>query len=233
MPKTYLQNKQQTANQQTDFYTSSGIHVYFKDKIQNKDINIEKVISTVESKLPPHLLSEIEMVVVGWFKEFEDREITAFYKDAILHISNEQDNTEDMVDDIIHEIAHAAEETYGFDIYSDSIVKNEFLQKRSRLHDELWGIGYKIPKSFYTEIEYNEEFDNFLLNKVGYDKLNIICTGLFINAYAPTSLREYFATGFTDFYMRSGDRATLQKVSPKLYKKIFELNIEKNLDSMY
>ena len=106
-------------NEQVDFYTSSGVHVYFKDKIENQDVNVEKVIATVESKVPHHLLSELEMIIVGWFKEFEERDINAFYKDAILHISNEQDDNEDMVDDIIHEIAHAVEEVYGFDIYSD------------------------------------------------------------------------------------------------------------------
>jgi len=233
MLRTYLKNKQQSMNEQVDFYTSSGVHVYFKDKIENQDVNVEKVIATVESKVPHHLLSELEMIVVGWFKEFEERDINAFYKDAILHISNEQDDNEDMVDDIIHEIAHAVEEAYGFDIYSDSAVKKEFLSKRSRLHDELWGIGYKAPKTFFSEVEYNEEFDNFLLNTVGYDKLNIICSGLFINSYAPTSLREYFATGFTDFYMRPDDRESLKMVSPALYKKIFELNLEENLDSTY
>ena len=232
MLRTYIENKQKSLmNQQVDFYTPSGIHVYFKDKLENEEINIEEVISKVESRIPHHLLSEIEMVIVGWFKEFEDREINAFYEDAILHVSNEQDDVDDMVDDIIHEVAHAAEEAYGFEIYSDSSVKKEFLQKRNRLHDELWSLGYKMPKSFYSEVEYNQEFDNFLLNTVGYDKLNIICTGLFISSYAATSLREYFATGFTDFYMRPDDRTSLEKVSPKLYKKIFELNSESTLDN--
>jgi len=234
MLKTYIENRQkELMNQQVDFYTPTGIHVYFKDKLENNSIDIEKVISIVESKLPHHLLSEIEMIVVGWFKEFEERDINAFYKDAILHVSNQQDDVDDMVDDIIHEVAHAAEEAYGFDIYSDSSVKKEFLQKRIRLRDELSSLGYKIPKSFFSDVEYSEEFDNFLLNTVGYDKLNIICVGMFINAYAPTSLREYFATGFTDFYMRPDDRSALKSVSPVLYKKIFELNLESDLDNTF
>lgn len=218
--------------QNSDFYTSSGIHVYFKDTLENNSIDVEKVISIVESKIPSHLLSEIEMIVVGWFKEFEDREINAFYKDAILHISNIQDDTEDMVDDIVHEVAHAVEEAQGFNIYGDSKIKDEFINKRMRLHDELWSLGYKAPKSFYYEVEYNKEFDNFLLNTVGYDKLNIICNGLFISSYAATSLREYFATGFTDFYMRTDDRNSLKLVSPELYLKIFELNSQNFLDSL-
>jgi hypothetical protein len=233
MLRTYLENKQnQLNNKQVDFYTSRGIHVYFKDKMENDSVSVEEVIASVESMLPKHLMSEVEMIVVGWFDEFEERQINAFYQDAILHISNKQDDHEDMVDDIVHEIAHSVEETYGYEIYADLKVKNEFLSKRLRLHDELWGIGHKAPKAFFSETEYNEEFDDFLLNTVGYDKLNVICSGLFINAYAPTSLREYFATGFTDFYMNPHDRETLKMVSPELYEKLSTLSQE-NIDNLY
>jgi hypothetical protein len=233
MLKTYIQKKQQKLNEsQIDFYTPTGIHVYFKDNLENPDISVESVISKVESKIPHHLLSIIEMIIVGWFKEFEERQINAFYKDAMLHISNEQDDEADMVDDIIHEVSHALEENYSYEIYGDSKIKNEFIQKRERLFDELWSLGYKIPKSLFLDTEYSQEFDNFLLNTVGYDKLNIICAGLFINAYAPTSLREYFATGFTDFYM-SNEHATLKTVCPELYSKLKLLNSENFLDNQF
>ena len=52
-------------------------------------------------------------------------------------------------------------------------------------------------------VEYDEEFDMFLYEDIGYDKLATLMQGLFINPYAATSLREYFATGFTDFFMNS------------------------------
>ena len=231
MLRTYLENKQtQLLNKQIDFYTPGGIHVYFKDPVKNPDVDVENVISSVESKIPHHLLGEIEMIIVGWFEEFEERDINAFYKDAMLHISNEQDDNDDMIDDIIHEVAHSVEENYGYQIYGDSLIKDEFLLKRRRLHDELWSLGFKKPMSFFNDLEYSEEFDNFLLNDVGYDKLNIICNGLFINAYAPTSLREYFAIAFTDFYMMTDDHNTLKKVSPAVYKKISELNSKDLVD---
>lgn len=233
MLRTYIEQKQQKLmEQQVDFYTPSGLHVYFKDNLENPDISVEDVINSVEEKVPHHLLSNIEMIIVGWFPEFEERNINAFYRDAMLHVSNVQDDVSDMVDDIVHEVAHALEESYGYEIYGDSKIKNEFLQKRERLYQELWSIGHKLPKSVFMETEYNEEFDNFLLNTVGYDKLSIICTGLFINSYAPTCLREYFATGFTDFYMNS-DHNTLKVISPQLYQKIFLLNDQNNLDNTY
>lgn len=209
---------------QTDFYTAGGIHVYFKDKIENKDIDVEKVISDVESRIPTHLISDVEMIAVGWFKEFEERQINAFYQDAILHVSNIQDDEDDMIDDIVHEISHCVEENYNYEIYGDYAIRKEFLQKRKRLHDELWSIGHKAPLSFFADIEYDKEFDDFLLNTVGYDKLNIICNGLFINAYAPTSLREYFATSFTEFYMNPDLHNSLKAVSPAVFEKIILLN---------
>ena len=225
MLKSYLKQKQtQLMEQQTDFYTPGGIHVYFKDKIENKDIDVEKVISDVESRIPTHLISDVEMIVVGWFKEFEERQINAFYQDAILHVSNVQDDESDMVDDIVHEISHCVEENYNYEIYGDYAIRKEFLQKRKRLHDELWSIGHKTPLSFFAAIEYDKEFDDFLLNTVGYDKLNVVCSGLFINAYAPTSLREYFATSFTEFYMNPDLHNSLKMVSPAVFEKIILLN---------
>ena len=98
------------------------------------------------------------------------------------------------------------------------------------MHDLLWTAGYKAPLSFFMEIEYDKEFDMFLYEKVGYDKLSSLLMGLFISPYAATSLREYFATGFTDFYTHP-DHKTLQKVSPQLYKKIILLQDSKKLDS--
>ena len=57
---------------------------------------------------------------------------------------------------------------------------------------------------------------------VGYPKLNTLSQGIFSSAYGVTSLREYFANGFEEFYL--GDRRYLSKTCPKLYNKINELN---------
>ena len=44
--------------------------------------------------------------------------------------------------------------------------------------------------------KYDEEFDRFLHEEVGYEKLSILTNDIFINPYAITSLREYFAMAF-------------------------------------
>ena len=222
-----IQKLKKLNNKNLDFYTSTGLHVYFQHPVEN--INVEKVINRVENILPAHLLDEVEMIIFGWFKEFEERSINAFYKDNALYISHLQQDENDLFDDIIHEVSHSIEEAYGYYIYADEKLKEEFLRKREYLHNILWKAGYRAPKSFFTNIEYEKEFDMFLYEKIGYDKLAGLMSGLFINPYAATSLREYFATAFTDFYMDSNHQF-LEKVSPELYKKIMALQDIKELD---
>ena len=230
MLRNYLQNKQKTLQeQQTDFYTSTGLHVFFKDPIENLDV--EKVVNKVESVLPEHLLSEVEMIIIGWFDEFEERSINAFYDGGTLYVSNIQDDFMDMYDDIIHEISHSLEEPHGYFLYGDKKIEQEFLRKRKYLHDILWQLGYKIPLSTFMNSEYDKEFDMFLYEKIGYDKLTTLTAGVFINPYAPTSLREYFATAFTEFYINHDGHSFLQKVSPELYKKLILLQNPEELDN--
>jgi Mlc titration factor MtfA (ptsG expression regulator) len=217
--------------QNSDFYTSHGLHVYIKDPFIDDSIDIEQVIAKVEKLVPTSFLSEIEMILVGDFEEFRDRQISAAYKDGALYISNVQADEADIIDDIIHELAHSLEEPHGYELYYDEKIKNEFLQKRDQLHQILWAQDFKTPKAFFQDIEYDPKLDDFLLNKVGYDQLTQLCIGLFINAYAPTSLREYFATGFTDFFMEPDGHNYLQRISPALYKKINALYSNERLDN--
>jgi hypothetical protein len=227
----YLQTKQQMLMEQlNNFYTPNGIHVYVNSPLSNENIDLEELVAKVESTIPSHLLSEVEMIIVGWFDEFEEQKINAFYKDGTLHISNVQDDMSDMYDDLIHEIAHSIEEPYGYEIYGDKKIEDEFLRKRKYLHDILWKMGHKIPLSVFLDTEYNKDLDLFLYEKLGYEELSSIVQGIFFSAYAPTSLREYFATGFAGYYLDS-NHEYLKKVSPQLYKKLILLNKPEKLDN--
>jgi len=230
MLSNYIREKQKKLNQKSDFYTSSGLHVYFKEPIDSEDIDLEQVVSNLEGSIPAHLFSEVEMIIVGTFEEFTERHINAFYKDGALYVSNIQDDNEDLYDDLIHEMAHSLESPHGYFIYGDEKMKDEFLRKRKYLYDILWAEGYKAPMSFFMDVEYNEEFDMFLYEKVGYDALSSIMMGMFINPYAATSLSEYFATGFVEFYINA-DHKYLKKLSPALYEKLFLLQKEESLDN--
>ena len=230
MLRDYIDHQQKRLlEQQTDFYTSSGLHIFFKEPVENVDV--EEVIAKVESALPHHLLSEIEMIIFGWFDEFEERSLNAFYDGGTLYISHIQDDFADLYDDLIHEISHSLEEPHGYFLYGDKKIEEEFLRKRKYLHDILWKMGHKTPLSLFMNPEYDEEFDMLLYEKIGYDKLSSVMAGVFVTPYAATSLREYFATGFTEFYIHPDTRSFLQKIAPELYKKIILLQNPEELDN--
>ena len=232
MLKTYIEQQQkQLQKRQSDFYTPTGIHVFFKDSVENENIDVEKVIARIEGSLPSHLLSEIEMIIFGWFDEFEERSLNAFYDSGTLYVSNIQDDSADLCDDLVHEISHSIEEPHGYFLYGDKKIEDEFLRKRKYIHDVLWKMGYKMPLSIFMNPEYDEEFDMLLYEKIGYDKLSNILSGVLITPYAATSLREYFATGFTEFYLHPDEHGFLQKISPELYKKLITLHNPEKLDN--
>ena len=101
--------------------------------------------------------------------------------------------------------------------------------KRSRLKRILENQGYNIADLDFLETEYNEEFDNFLYNDIGYDALQMLAVELFLDPYSITSLREYFATGFEEYYLEN--RLYLKDLSPYVYKKLFLLN-DNDLEEM-
>ena len=57
-------------NSKVDFYTASGLHVYFKDPMINDSIDVDAAVSRFESILPRHLASCVEMIIFGDFEEF-------------------------------------------------------------------------------------------------------------------------------------------------------------------
>ena len=90
-------------------------------------------MAKVENSLPIHLLDEVEKIIFGWFDEFEERGINAFYKDNALYISPLQQSEQDLYDDIIHEVAHSLEGPHGYHLYADEKLKKDKFGRSSRV----------------------------------------------------------------------------------------------------
>jgi len=164
----------------------------------------------------------LEAVVIQHLDEFDERDVNAVYKDKTLFITNQQENTQDLIDDMVHELAHHLETIFPEKIYSDTSLVHEFLKKRQELKFELQSEGYWVEDYNFDNLKYDEKFDLFLYKRVGRNMLRSVTTGLFIRPYGAVSLREYFATGFEAYYL--GKQDTLEKISPMLYDKITELH---------
>ena len=193
------------------------ITVFVKASLPD-DVNLDFVLSSIEEKVPEHMSYGVDMVYIGDFEEFRERDVNAAYRDGAIYVTNHQSDEDDMIDDIVHEIAHASEESYYSLIYSDRQIHDEFIGKRRKLFDILKQEGYNITLEDFLNIEYSREFDEFLYKEVGYDKLTFFTMGLFASPYGATSYREYFANSFEHYFLNEPQYVKI--ISPAVYDKI-------------
>ena len=202
-------------------YKLHEIDIFIKDPLP-PGIDPNVVFSYISQKIPSLFFRGIDIIYIGQFDMFKEREINAVFQDGAIYVSNNQDSNQDLIDDIIHEIAHAVEEQYRDLIYKDQLLKNEFIAKRKRLYWILQSNDYKPYAKIQNTYHYDKEIDIYFFKDIGYESMWYIISGLFPTPYSTTSLREYFAVGFEEFYM--GDTNTLQKECPILFSKLIELD---------
>lgn len=195
-----------------------------KDPIPD-NISLDVIIKTLESYLPSKFAQNVDSIYMGQFEELSQREITSVWKDGAIFVDNEQDSVDDIVEDLIHEIAHATEDAFQFEIYSDDHIEYEFLLKRRHLYDILLSHDVEeLPtQDVFMSLGYNDQFDEYLHKTVGYERLTWMTMGLFASPYGATSVREYFANGFEEYFSPDGDRTELKMISPAVYNKIEQL----------
>ena len=200
-------------------------HLYDKPayilKPLTNEVNLEKVLKTIEYRVPQYFTDNFENMYVGDFSKFADTaNVNAMYKDGSIYVSNIQDNEEDMIDDIVHEIAHSLERSDYETIYGDDSIENEFLAKRKYLYHMLPSKD-RINMIYFLNPAYDKKFDMYLYKELGYDVLRGLTSELFYSPYAITALKEYWANGFEHYYL--SDRQKLKDISPILYNKIKDL----------
>lgn len=182
------------------------------------DIDITNILHILKN-LPSTVVQSVDAIYIGEFPFLKKRQVDALFDERTIYVSNEQTSEQELLKNIIHEFAHGCEELYYSDIYEDGNIKQEFINKRSRMYDILSAYGFnQLPKESYLNPEYDEQFDQFLYKTIGYSKLGTLCRGIFLSPYASTSLREYFANGFEKYFL--GDKEQVKIISPLLYEKI-------------
>jgi hypothetical protein len=187
-----------------------------------EEIDIYEIFKAIENHFPSHYFNNLENVVIGPHKDFEQRDANALYKDRTFFITNRQRNNTELMDDIVHEFAHHLEALYPEEIYGDRKLIDEFLKKRHELKFEIQSEGYWVGDYNFDDLKYDKMLDNFLYKRLGKNMLRMITSGIFIRPYASISLREYFATGFEAYYLNK--RQALEATSPMLYDKISEIH---------
>ena len=199
---------------------------YFeKDPMMGPSMDMNYVFKAVVDHIPSKFLDYIDTIVVGNFAFLEDRDLDALYMDSSIYLSNSvREEETDLIDDIIHETAHAVEENNESTIYGDKSIEGEFLAKRQQLYFLLKENGFKKEVDFYQfeNPEYDDQFDMFLYQEVGYSLLASLTANLFCSSYGITSLREYFANTFENYFYVT-DPYFVKDLCPAVFNKIEEL----------
>jgi hypothetical protein len=209
-----------TYNNPTGGFTAFGIRFYIKEPVQ-KAVNVKDCIEFIFSRIPKRLYNNINSIQIGKFPFLNSRHLQAMYKDGTIYVTNEHEDNNSLISDIIHEISHAFEEAKHQEIYGDELVKNEFIEKRRTLYRLLSTnslVGNKISENDFLKTEYCIKFDEYLYSTLGYERLWPYTNGLFISPYAATSLGEYFANAFENFFVN--DIFIVKKTCPQVYNKL-------------
>ncbi len=219
--KEYLKQVNER-NRSNHFMWLGGINVYNSKELP-EEVNMDKVLEKVGNKVPPFLLSNIESIIIGNRESMREREVDAMYEDGAIYIFPDfVQSEEDLVDDIVHEIAHSLEERNSLEIYGDGQLEREFIVKRLQLFGVLRGQEVSFfPRDFFINSEYSQEFDDFLYKTIGYALLTSLTVNMFISPYGATSLREYFANAFENYFL--GKYEEVKSISPIAYLKIKNL----------
>ena len=205
------------SNKLRNHYKMHEIDIFIKDPL-SKGVDPDLVFSTFKRLVPVHLMAGVDIIYIGQFDVFKEKQVNAVFQDGAIYVSNNQDSDEDMIDDIIHELAHSVEERFTELIYNDNTLKREFLGKRKRLYDLLSAYKYNPPPSLSTDYHYDQKIDHYFYSDVGYDAMWNLINGLFPSPYSCTSLREYFAIGFEYYFMK--EKKIIKDLCPILYSKL-------------
>jgi len=198
-------------------YYIHNIPLFVIDKL-SPEIDLPSFCKEVEEIIPRGLLSPLDVVYVGKFRELGGRNAT--YMDGAVYITSDEPTNYDMLEDFIHEVAHGLDKIYGMQIYTGDLIQ-EFKGKRKRLYHILKAEGYDVSTLLFDFTEYNKKFDKFLADDVGYASLVPLTMGLFVSPYGATSIQEYFANGFEKYFL--DNPRTVRMISPILYRKIEEI----------
>jgi hypothetical protein len=202
-------------------FSLAGLRIYVKEPISNS-VNLRECLWEIFGNMPKNLYSNVHTIMIGDFPFLRQRSVDATYQSGIIYVTNKHNDNYDFISDVIHEIAHAFEESHSQELYSDNEIRVEFLNKRKMLYNVLKAHNLlgSFDEKHFLDTHYNLNFDSFLYEKVGYEKLSYLTKDIFVSPYAATSLREYYANAFENFFIN--DIFIVQKYAPSVYKKLLK-----------
>jgi hypothetical protein len=202
-------------------FSLAGLRIYVKDSI-SPTVDLRECLNAIFGSMPKNIYSNIHTIMIGDFSFLKNRKIDATYSNGIVYVTNKHTDNYDFISDVLHELAHAFEEKHKNIIYGDNEIKEEFLAKRKMLFNVVNAnnVFCSLSQEDFLNPKYDLKFDYFLYEEVGYEKLFYLTKDIFVSPYGATSLREYFANAFENFFVN--DIFLVKKYAPSVYKKLIK-----------
>ena len=215
---SFIKNQQNKLNE----IITKNFNVVIKDPFVNA-VDLKTALFAIEKTIPSSIILNVDIVYIGDFPVLNLRNVQSLFENGAIYLTNKIQDQKELILSLIHEIAHAFEENDSVEyIYGDGQIEQEFLAKRLKLFNLLKVQGYTLNKKQFVQIAFDQNFDTFLKDIIGYSTLSSISNGLFLSPYGITDLREYFANAFEKFY--SGQVNTVKAISPAIYNKLIEID---------
>lgn len=216
----------ETARQAKEAVLFGAIPIVQMDGSTETSQKILLLKSSIEKHPLKKFFANIDAVYVGNFPEFSEKGVVSLFSDAVIYLSSAR-ASEEMFKDVLHELAHAFLENNGGSLANDEEMRQEFLSKRIELYDTLRQnkdrVQKLLPKKHFANTAYSSIFDKYLVAIVGYDLLDVLTRELFLSPYAATSLEEYFANGFQEYFSKRLPHKDKVEISPILMDRIEEI----------
>ena len=176
--------------------------------------NIKKFILTNISK---QLFSNIDII---YLYDLKDSETKAYYDSGMIVINLPLiKDDKDFIKTLLHELIHSQ-----LDVIKNSntieMVIQEYLRKRGKVLNKLLTYNNSDPKfnSNYANLEYDQEFESYLKDKITYQIVYPVSHIYFPSPYAISSIDEYLCIGFEIYLLEN--KSWLEEFCPELYKLI-------------
>jgi hypothetical protein len=209
------------------YYLYNKIPVYIKDPLKLEiHIDLEKIISLIENKIPEILVIDLKSIWIGDFPSLTKVNSQSLYKDNIIYLTNSFNTKESLYYSLLYEMNRATAEYYNLSITSDGQLEREFIFKRMALYNRLT----KSQKDYisiepFLDVKYNSELYKFLYTKLSESYLIKLHENIFIHYNGIYSLEEYFAITYYIYItkMNSTTKENLESYGPIVYNKLQSL----------
>lgn len=189
--------------------------------VSRLNLNLEEVKSDI-LKLPKFLFTEVNKIYIYDSDDLDNYDLDSSYGHRIIKIDSSKIETRtDLMKTLIHELYHSIQKEIKvtFNVQFENTCL-EYLKKKKNILDIFQADPrFKSPEeSFYTELFYDDAFDQYLYKTITYPVLNNRLKDYFPSAYSITSIDEYIAVCFEIFFFES--RKWLRIYCPEVFELI-------------